>query len=133
MLLSQAHLITQQLDPRVRYGRNTTMTNRHCISLGMDQGFHNWLVYSGKFCKNRFSPIHLTSMYATCHCQDIMQCISFKTFYALISQSITFYSPPIPFLPPHKANLRNIWTSRSISRVKGPLIRSGPTLASERC
>jgi len=29
-----AHLITQQLDPRVRYGRNTTKTNQGCISLG---------------------------------------------------------------------------------------------------
>jgi hypothetical protein len=40
-------LITQQLDPKVRYGRNTTKTNAGCISLGMDQGFHNWLVYGG--------------------------------------------------------------------------------------
>ena len=46
-----AHLITQQLDPRVRYGRNTTETNKQCISLGMDQGFHNWLVYSGQLDK----------------------------------------------------------------------------------
>jgi len=46
-----AHLITQQLDPRVRYGRNTTKTNQNCISLGMDQGFHNWLVYSGQLDK----------------------------------------------------------------------------------
>jgi len=65
-------LITQQLDPRVRYGRNTTKTNQGCISLGnviititavpskslqsyhykgMDQGFHNWLVYSGQLDK----------------------------------------------------------------------------------
>lgn len=46
-----AHLITQQLDPRVRYGRNTTESNKQCISLGMDQGFHNWLVYSGQLDK----------------------------------------------------------------------------------
>jgi hypothetical protein len=39
------------LDPRVRYGRNTTKTNQNCISLGMDQGFHNWLVYSGQLDK----------------------------------------------------------------------------------
>jgi hypothetical protein len=44
----QSYLITQQLDPRVRYGRKTTKTNKGCISLGMDQGFHNWLVYSGQ-------------------------------------------------------------------------------------
>jgi len=46
-----AHLISQQLDPRVRYGRNTTETNKPCVSLGMDQGFHNWLVYSGQLDK----------------------------------------------------------------------------------
>lgn len=50
-ILAYTHLITQQLDPRVRYGRNTTKTNKHCISLGMDQGFHNWLVYSGQLDK----------------------------------------------------------------------------------
>ena len=44
----QAHLVTLQLDPRVRYGRNTTKTNDGCLSLGMDQGFHNWLLYSGQ-------------------------------------------------------------------------------------
>ena len=46
-LVLKAHLTTQQLDPRVRYGRNTTKSNGACISTGMDQGFHNWLIYSG--------------------------------------------------------------------------------------
>jgi len=50
-IIAYAHLMTQQLDPRVRFGRNTTMTNKMCISLGMDQGFHNWLVYSGQLDK----------------------------------------------------------------------------------
>lgn len=44
-------LMTQQLDPRARYGRNSTLTNEGCISLGMDQGFHNWLIYSGLLSK----------------------------------------------------------------------------------
>ncbi len=43
--------MTQQLDPRVRYGRNTTKTNGACITAGMDQGFHNWLLYSGQLGK----------------------------------------------------------------------------------
>lgn len=43
--------MTQHLDPRVRFGRNTTRVNGGCISLGMDQGFHNWLVYSGQLAK----------------------------------------------------------------------------------
>lgn len=47
-ILVYSYLLLQQLDPRVRYGRNTTVTNnKGCISLGMDQGIHNWLVYSG--------------------------------------------------------------------------------------
>lgn len=44
----------QQSDPRVRLGRNSTATaadlqkaDRSCISNGVDQGFHNWLLYSG--------------------------------------------------------------------------------------
>ena len=50
-VIAYSHLMTQQLDPRVRYGRETTQTNKQCISLGMDQGFHNWLVYSGQLDK----------------------------------------------------------------------------------
>lgn len=50
-IIVYAHLVTQQLDPRVRYGRNSTESNKACISLGMDQGFHNWLVYSGQLDK----------------------------------------------------------------------------------
>jgi hypothetical protein len=46
-LLVYTYLITQQLDPKVRYGKDSTKTNKGCISTGMDQGFHNWLVYSG--------------------------------------------------------------------------------------
>lgn len=38
----------QQLDPRVRLGRNSSVIdNKGCITAGMDQGLHNWLVYSG--------------------------------------------------------------------------------------
>jgi hypothetical protein len=32
-------------------GRNSTGEMKMCISLGMDQGFHNWLVYSGQLDK----------------------------------------------------------------------------------
>jgi hypothetical protein len=39
--------MTQQLNPKVRYGKDTTESNDKCISLGMDQGFHNWLIYGG--------------------------------------------------------------------------------------
>ena len=43
------HLMTQQLNPTVRYGINTTVTsNKGCLSLGMDQGLHNYLLYSGQ-------------------------------------------------------------------------------------
>jgi len=46
----QAYMILLQLDPRVRYGKNTTVTsNKACVSLGMDQGLHNYLLYSGAF------------------------------------------------------------------------------------
>lgn len=41
----------QQLDPKIRFQHgvqfNTTM-NENCVSAGMDQGFHNWIVYSGQ-------------------------------------------------------------------------------------
>jgi hypothetical protein len=41
----------QQVDPltRARYGLNGFVPNStDCISVGMDQGFHNWLLFSGK-------------------------------------------------------------------------------------
>jgi hypothetical protein len=50
-ILLYAHLVTQQLDPRVRMGRNSTGAMNQCVSTGMDQGFHNWLVYSGQLDK----------------------------------------------------------------------------------
>jgi hypothetical protein len=43
--------MTQQLNPSVRYGKDSLNqppnANQACSALGMDQGFHNWLVYSG--------------------------------------------------------------------------------------
>lgn len=43
--------MVQQLNPEVRYGKGTSKTNAGCISAGMDQGFHNWLLYSGQLAK----------------------------------------------------------------------------------
>ena len=43
--------MVQQLKPQVRYGKDTAKTNDGCISAGMDQGFHNWLLYSGQLAK----------------------------------------------------------------------------------
>lgn len=62
--------MVRQLDPAVRYERFSQLNssdssfsvtspasssstppptnNKGCISLGMDQGFHNWLLYSGQ-------------------------------------------------------------------------------------
>jgi hypothetical protein len=35
----------QQLNPSVRYGKDSTITsNAACMSTGMDQGLHNWVV-----------------------------------------------------------------------------------------
>jgi hypothetical protein len=46
-IAAYSYLMTQQLNPVIRYGKGTDKTNKGCTSLGMDQGFHNWLVYSG--------------------------------------------------------------------------------------
>ena len=47
-----SYMMNQQLDPSVRWGEGTTTkSNDQCISTGMDQGFHNWLVYSGLLSK----------------------------------------------------------------------------------
>jgi hypothetical protein len=46
-VLIYAYLLVLQMDPKVRYGKKTNKDNKGCISLGMDQGFHNWLLYSG--------------------------------------------------------------------------------------
>jgi hypothetical protein len=46
-IIAYAYLVLQQLRPEVRWGKDTKQSNRRCISTGMDQGFHNWLVFSG--------------------------------------------------------------------------------------
>ena len=46
-MLVYTYLLSQQLDPKIRYGKESTKTNQGCISTGMDQGFHNHLIYSG--------------------------------------------------------------------------------------
>jgi hypothetical protein len=59
-ILAYTYLMLEQLDPNIRsqylesppvYKENP----RACISLGMDQGFHNWLYYSGQL--SRFMSI----------------------------------------------------------------------------
>ena len=42
-ILAYTYMMTQQLNPKIRRGEN----NLRCASTGMDQGFHNWLLYSG--------------------------------------------------------------------------------------
>lgn len=39
--------MTKQMNPKIRYGKKYEGTNPQCTSVGMDQGFHNWLIYSG--------------------------------------------------------------------------------------
>lgn len=46
-VIAYAYIILQQLNPEVRWGKGTAQTNQQCMSLGMDQGFHNWVLYSG--------------------------------------------------------------------------------------
>ena len=48
-IMSYVYLMLQQLNPKVRFGKNSTdVNNAKCMSPGMDQGLHNWLVYSGQ-------------------------------------------------------------------------------------
>lgn len=47
-------MMTQQLNPKVRMissNNSELQVNKGCISNGMDQGFHNWLYYSGQLDK----------------------------------------------------------------------------------
>ena len=55
-ILAYAYMMTQHLNPKIRYGRPKSVnskapSNDGCISAGMDQGFHNYLVYSGALSK----------------------------------------------------------------------------------
>lgn len=50
-ILIYVSMMLDQIEPdtRARYGVNHKVPNSNeCISLGMDQGFHNWLLFSGK-------------------------------------------------------------------------------------
>lgn len=47
-IMLYSHVMSQQLNPLVRYGLNSTLDNKECFSIGMDQGFHNYLLYSGQ-------------------------------------------------------------------------------------
>ena len=60
VLKIQAYLITLQLDPSMRSSGNSSFpgsssspgsgpsANKNCLTHGVDQGFHNWLLYSGQ-------------------------------------------------------------------------------------
>ena len=55
-IMVYAELILKQLDVSERYqysseGLPDEKQQKRCISVGMDQGFHNWLVYSGELDK----------------------------------------------------------------------------------
>ena len=55
-IMVYAELILKQLDVSERYQYSTESfpdekQQKRCISVGMDQGFHNWLVYSGELDK----------------------------------------------------------------------------------
>jgi hypothetical protein len=46
----QAYFVTLQLDPSMRSVGNSSAptANKNCLVHGVDQGFHNWLLYSGQ-------------------------------------------------------------------------------------
>lgn len=54
-IIAYSYLIVQQLRPEVRWGKGSSKTNAGCTSVGMDQGFHNWLIFSGSL--ERFMDI----------------------------------------------------------------------------
>eukprot|EP01036_Dinobryon_divergens_P033411 gene33411-43189_t len=49
-IAAYAYFITLQLDPSMRsVGNSSALTaNKNCLVHGVDQGFHNWLLYSGQ-------------------------------------------------------------------------------------
>lgn len=50
-ILAYTYLMTKQLNPTVRRlssNSSTELHNNACATTGMDQGFHNWLYYSGQ-------------------------------------------------------------------------------------
>ena len=50
VVVTKAYFITLQLDPSMRsVGDSSALTaNKNCLVHGVDQGFHNWLLYSGQ-------------------------------------------------------------------------------------
>eukprot|EP01038_Epipyxis_sp_PR26KG_P012537 gene12537-16815_t len=55
-ILAYLYLMNKQMDPEVRYNTNNPPKD-HCLSPGMDQGFHNYLLYSGGL--NKFLDIKI--------------------------------------------------------------------------
>jgi hypothetical protein len=67
--------MVQQLNPVVRYGKGTSKTNAPCVTGGMDQGFHNWLLYTGELDKYMDVKIY----------QQVCMKLSVAVFTVLIS------------------------------------------------
>jgi len=57
-IIAYSYLLTQQINEKVRLGPTATLRDyKKCISAGMDQGFHNWLLYSGIL--QRYMEVHI--------------------------------------------------------------------------
>jgi len=57
-VVAYSYLLTQQIHEKVRLGPTATSRDyKKCISAGMDQGFHNWLLYSGIL--QRYMDVHI--------------------------------------------------------------------------
>ena len=61
-------MMIAQLDPNVR---KSDQEHRSCITKGMDQGLHNWLVYSGQLSRyeDRTTRV-LEYLYFCCYAYD---------------------------------------------------------------
>eukprot|EP01038_Epipyxis_sp_PR26KG_P007053 gene7053-9628_t len=55
-ILVYLYLMNKQMDPEVRY-KTKNPPNDHCLSTGMDQGFHNYLLYTGNL--NKFMDVKI--------------------------------------------------------------------------
>mmetsp|Transcript_22122 Transcript_22122/g.22296 ORF Transcript_22122/g.22296 Transcript_22122/m.22296 type:complete len:435 (-) Transcript_22122:157-1461(-) len=57
-ILVYSYLMTLQTLPKIRLMPNATAKDfQRCISPGMDQGFHNWMIYSGML--NRYMDVRI--------------------------------------------------------------------------
>eukprot|EP00607_Mallomonas_marina_P008116 CAMPEP_0182424140 /NCGR_PEP_ID=MMETSP1167-20130531/10293_1 /TAXON_ID=2988 /ORGANISM="Mallomonas Sp, Strain CCMP3275" /LENGTH=140 /DNA_ID=CAMNT_0024603709 /DNA_START=914 /DNA_END=1336 /DNA_ORIENTATION=- len=56
-ILVYAYFITQQTDPKNRIGPDGSHGDEGCTAAGIDQGFHNWMIYSGML--NRYMDVRI--------------------------------------------------------------------------